>query len=66
MAFFFRKSINLGPIRINFSKSGIGVNIGVPGARVSKTATGKTDVSGSAKGTGIGYRKYLGSIKNSK
>ncbi len=66
MAFFFRKSINIGPIRINFSKSGIGVSIGVPGVRVGKTATGKTFVSGSASGTGIGFRKYLGGKKNSK
>jgi hypothetical protein len=66
MAFFFRKSFNIGPIRVSFSKSGIGVSIGVPGARVGRTATGKTYVSGSAPGTGIGYRKYLGDKKNSK
>lgn len=66
MAFFFRKSLNLGIIRINFSKTGIGVSIGVPGARIGKTSTGKTYVSGSAKGTGIGYRKYLDGKKNSK
>ncbi|EJF08500.1 DUF4236 domain-containing protein [Pontibacter sp. BAB1700] len=66
MAFFFRKSINIGPIRINFSKSGMGFSIGVPGARVGKSATGKTFVSGSAPGTGIGYRKYLGTKKSGK
>lgn len=66
MAFFFRKSFNLDPIRINFSKSGMGFSIGVPGARVGKTATGKTFVSGSAPGTGMGYRKYLGTKKSGK
>jgi hypothetical protein len=60
MGFFFRKSINIGPFRINFSKSGVGVSIGLPGARVGKTATGKTYVSGGTPGTCLGYRKYLG------
>jgi hypothetical protein len=63
MAFFFRKSINIGPVRISFSKSGIGVSLGVPGARVGKTATGKTFIRGGVPGTGIGYRKYLGGKK---
>lgn len=66
MAFFFRKSIKIGPIWINFSKSGIGVSVGIPGARIGKTATGKTYVSGSAPGTGMGYRKYIDGKKNSK
>src|SRR6267142_2384053 len=35
MGFFFRKSINLGPIRVNFSKSGIGISAGMKGARIS-------------------------------
>jgi hypothetical protein len=63
MAFLFRKTIKFGPLHINFSKSGIGVSLGVPGARVGKTATGKTYVSGGVPGTGVGYRKYLGSKK---
>ncbi|MBX0332974.1 DUF4236 domain-containing protein [Pontibacter sp. HSC-14F20] len=66
MAFFFRKSFNIGPIRINLSKSGVGFSIGVPGARIGKTASGKTYVSSGAPGTGIGYRKYLGTKKSSK
>jgi hypothetical protein len=35
MGFYFRKSVNFGPIRFNFSKSGIGVSAGVKGARIS-------------------------------
>src|SRR5215212_10053655 len=35
MGFYFRKSVKLGPMRLNFSKSGIGVSAGVKGARVS-------------------------------
>jgi hypothetical protein len=65
MGFFFRKTIKLGPLHINFSKSGVGVSLGVPGARVGKTATGKTYVSGGAPGTGLGYRKYFGGKKSS-
>jgi len=35
MGFYFRKSVKFGPMRFNFSKSGIGVSAGVKGARVS-------------------------------
>src|SRR5205085_8715676 len=35
MGFFFRKSVKSGPLRFNFSKSGVGVSAGVRGARVS-------------------------------
>jgi TonB family protein len=35
MGFFFRKSVKFGPLRFNFSKSGVGVSAGVRGARVS-------------------------------
>lgn len=40
MGFYFRKSINFGLFRLNFSKSGIGMSAGVKGARVSKTPKG--------------------------
>ncbi|SFG28942.1 DUF4236 domain-containing protein [Pontibacter chinhatensis] len=66
MSLFFRKTIKIGPLRLNFSRSGVGISIGVPGARIGKTATGKTYVSGGAPGTGIGFRKYIGGNKNSK
>lgn len=35
MGFFFRKSLKFGPIRLNFSKSGIGISSGIKGARIS-------------------------------
>ena len=35
MGFYFRKTVKFGPMRLNFSKSGIGVSAGVKGARVS-------------------------------
>lgn len=41
MGFFLRKSINLGPFRLNLSKSGIGVSTGVRGFGVSTGPAGK-------------------------
>ena len=35
MGLFFRKSLDLGLFKINFTKSGIGISFGVKGARVS-------------------------------
>ena len=58
MGFFFRKSINLGPVRLNLSKSGVGVSVGVKGLRVGKTAGGKRYVRAGANG--VYYQKYFG------
>jgi hypothetical protein len=60
MGFFLRKGFNLGPLRLNLSKSGIGASIGVKGARVGINAKGKGYVS--AGRGGIYYRKTLGSV----
>lgn len=56
MGFRFRKSIKLGGgFRINLSKSGIGYSWGVPGYRITKTATGRTRNTYSIPGTGLSY-----------
>ena len=56
MGLRFRKSINIGKfLRINFSKSGIGYSVGVPGARLSRSAKGDTKTTYSIPGTGISY-----------
>ena len=34
MGFYFQKSIRVGPLRFNLSKSGVGVSAGIPGFRV--------------------------------
>jgi hypothetical protein len=34
MGFYYRKSVNLGPFRVNLSKSGVGNSVGVRGFRV--------------------------------
>lgn len=56
MGFRFRKSIKLGGgFRINLSKSGIGYSWGVPGYRITKTATGRTRNTYSIPRTGLSY-----------
>lgn len=55
MGFRFRKSINLGVARVNISKKGVGGSIGVKGARITKTADGKTRRTVGIPGTGISY-----------
>lgn len=61
MGFRFRKSANIGPLRVNFSKSGVGYSVGGKGFRVTKRADGKTQTTASVPGTGIAYTKVSGS-----
>jgi len=35
MSFYYRKSVNLGPFRVNLSKSGVGYSVGGRGFRVA-------------------------------
>lgn len=54
MGWFFRKSLRLLPgVRINISKSGPRLSIGVPGARASIDIEGKTRIYG-----GVGPVRY--------
>ncbi len=57
MGFTYRKSVNLGPFRVNFSKSGIGSSVGGRCFRTGVSARGKKYSSFSIPGTGVGYRK---------
>jgi hypothetical protein len=59
MGLRFRKSINIGPLRINISKSGIGFSLGVKGFRVSRSAKGKNTATVSLPGTGLSYVQNL-------
>jgi len=59
MGLRFRKSINIGPLRINLSKSGIGFSLGVKGFRVSRSAKGKNTATVSLPGTGLSYVQDL-------
>jgi hypothetical protein len=57
MGYFFRRSTRLGPFRLNFSKSGIGVSVGVKGARLTMTPRGTTYVTVGSHG--FYYRETL-------
>ena len=63
MAWRFRRSLKLGPIRLNFSKSGIGYSAGVRGFRVGSDAKGRPYTAASIPGTGIYNRQYYGASK---
>lgn len=56
MGFSFRKSKSLGGLKLNFSKSGIGISTGVKGFRVS---AGSKGVMLNLGKKGIYYRKKL-------
>src|SRR5262245_9125986 len=57
MGWYLRRSIKIGPFRINASKSGLGVSAGVKGARIRVSQRG-TEVHGGRGG--IYYRKRIG------
>lgn len=61
MGWGFRRSIKLGPLKLNLSKSGIGYSVGVRGFRVGKDAKGRSYTSASIPGTGLYSRNYSGS-----
>ena len=55
MGWSFRKSIGLGPFRVNISKSGIGYSVGAMGFRTGVNARGRSYKSMSIPGTGLRY-----------
>ena len=57
MGFRFRKRLNVGPFRMNFSKSGVGYSVGGKGFRVTKKAGGGYRTTASVPGSGISYSK---------
>lgn len=57
MAWFLRKSIRLGPLRLNLSKRGLGASVGVKGLRAGVDASGKPYVAGGRGG--IYFRKRI-------
>lgn len=61
MGFRFKKSIKAGPVRVNFSKSGVGYSVGGKGFRVTKKANGGVRTTTSIPGTGVSYVKDYGS-----
>jgi hypothetical protein len=59
MALYLRKSIKIGPLRLNLSKSGVGVSTGVKGLRVGTGPRGKYIQVGRY---GIHYRAKIPSV----
>lgn len=55
MGWSYRKSLNLGPFRINLSKSGIGYSVGGAGFRTGVSSSGRKYRSVSVPGTGLRY-----------
>lgn len=63
MAFGFRRSLRIaGPLRLNLSKSGLGLSLGVPGLHIGSGPRGSYLRAG-LPGTGIYYRKSLNGPK---
>ena len=67
MGLRFRKTISLLPgVRLNVSKSGIGVSAGIPGLRGSINTSGRVTGTASIPGTGISYVKTKKIFGNKK
>lgn len=60
MGFYYRKSVSVGPFRVNVSKSGVGWSVGGGGLRTGMTSRRRRYTTFSLPGTGLGYRKYGG------
>ena len=56
MGLYYRKSVNIGPFRVNLGKSGVGYSVGGKGFRTGVSAGGKRYSTFSVPGTGLGYR----------
>ncbi len=63
MGFYVRKGFNFGPLRVNFSKSGIGLSLGVKGLRFSAGPNGSYVHAGRK---GVYYKQKLPEIGESK
>lgn len=56
MGFFYCKSANFGPFRVNLSKSGVGYSVASRGFRVGRSGSARKSSAFSLPGTGVGYR----------
>ena len=64
MGIRFRKSIKISKhIKLNLSKSGIGVSTGIKGLRFGVSPKGRKTVTAGIPGTGVYYQKTFGSVK---
>ncbi len=63
MGWYIRKSFNVGPLRFNLSKNGIGTSVGTRGYRLGKKPNGKRYVH--AGRHGLYFRQNLDSKNDS-
>ena len=56
MGFSYRKSVKVGPFRINLSNRGVGYSVGGRGFRTGVSASGRRYSTVSLPGTGLSYR----------
>ena len=67
MGLRFQRRINIGPLRLNFSRSGVGLSAGVPGFRVGVRPNGRRYSRVSLPGTGLSYHTdYPASSRGSR
>ena len=64
MGFRFRRSVRFGPLRVNIGKRGVGTSIGVPGARITNSSTGRKYLTLGIPGTGLSWTKTLNSRRD--
>jgi hypothetical protein len=57
MGWSYRKSVKLGPFRVNLSGKGIGYSVGGRGFRTGVNSRGRKYTNFSIPGTGMSYRK---------
>jgi hypothetical protein len=60
VAFYFRKSKKVGPLRVTASKRGVSISGGAGGLRASTSSTGRRTTTVRALGTGAFWRKSKG------
>lgn len=64
MGFTARKSFKIVPgVRMTVSKSGVSTSVGVPGARITRSSSGRTTTTAGVPGTGVRYTKSSGGTK---
>lgn len=56
MGWSYRKSVRLGPFKVNASRSGVGYSVGVPGVKTGVSSRGRRYTTFSVPGTGLSYR----------
>jgi hypothetical protein len=56
MGFYYRRSMRMGPFRVNLSRSGVGYSVGGRGFRTGVSSRGRRYTNVSIPGTGVGYR----------